>query len=294
MRFADFIKHLKQAVIACFTLIFLSNAAAADNSIQNHSAYQSSTKPTQKATIDQFRIHGLSAFAKAPQEVLRQWLKTGVNATRTILGIYPRPLELYVYPKKSNQPVPWAHTRRDKHESIHFYVDTQFSLESFVADWTVYHEMAHMAIPFVGEDYAWFSEGFASYMQYQIMAQSGVLTLSLEQAYLNKIAPHLYLFQNEQSAASIATQLMKKRKFPAAYWGGAWFFMVADQQLKSKHNTSLSCIISRYQQAGRREDDNIQALLTSLDKLINDSLFSDLLNQFEQAPASSLYPSTLN
>ncbi|WP_235594805.1 hypothetical protein [Paraglaciecola hydrolytica] len=268
----------------------MSNAAAADDSIPNQSAYQRATTPTQKATIDQFRIHGLSAFAKAPQEVLRQWLKTGVNATRTTLGIYPRPLELYVYPKKSNQPVPWAHTRRDKHESIHFYVDTQFSLESFVADWTVYHEMAHMAIPFVGEDYAWFSEGFASYMQYQIMAQNGMLTLPIEQAYANKIGPQLKWFQSDSNAAFIATHLMKKRQFPAAYWGAAWFFVLADTQLRNKHQLTLTQVISRYQQAGRRTDDSIQALLSSLDTLISDTLFNDLLIQFEQQPAHTLYP----
>ena len=284
------VKHLPQALVfACVgvltSYILVSNATPLVNSPQLSGP---------KATIDQFRIHGIKAFTANEQDIIRQWLATGVNATRQTLGIYPRPLELYVYPKKSNQPVPWAHTRRDRHESIHFYVDARYSLDKFTEDWTVYHEIAHLAIPFVGEDYAWFSEGFASYMQYQIMAQSGVLTLPLEQAYLNKIAPHLNLFQNEQNAASIATQLMKKRKFPAAYWGGAWFFMLADQQLKTKHNTSLSYIISRYQQAGRLEDDNIQALLSSLDKLINDSLFSDLLNQFEHAPASSLYPSTLN
>jgi hypothetical protein len=287
------LKHLQQAfIIAGCSVAALPCQAVEVESTTSNTTFKSSNAP--QATIDQFRIHGLSAFGHAQQEILRQWLRTGVNATRLTLGIYPRPLELFVYPKKSNQPVPWAHTRRDQHESIHFYVDTQFSSEVFIADWTVYHEMAHLAIPFVGEDYAWFSEGFASYMQYQIMAQNGILTLPIEQAYANKIGPQLKWFQSNDSGATIAAQLMKKRNFPAAYWGGAWFFKLADQQLQSKHNTSLIHVISQYQQAGRREDDTIQALLTSLDKLLNDPLFSDLLKQFEQAPASSLYPATLN
>jgi hypothetical protein len=283
------VKHLPQALIfVCCSVITLFSLGSSATPLVNNAPLSGP-----QATTDQFRVHGIKAFGANEQNIIRQWLAAGVNATRQTLGIYPRPLELYVYPKKSNQPVPWAHTRRDSHESIHFYVDARYSLDKFTEDWTVYHEIAHLAIPFVGEDYAWFSEGFASYMQYQIMAQSGVLTLPLEQAYLNKIAPHLNLFQNEQSAASIATQLMKKRKFPAAYWGGAWFFMLADQQLKSKHNTSLSYIISRYQHAGRREDKTILMLLTSLDKLINDTLFMDLLTQFEHDPANSLYPTSL-
>ena len=277
---------LQVILVACCVLsTSLSVAAPAEvNQIR-----QSLALP--KATIDQFRIHGLSAFAKGPQDVLRQWLKTGVNATRSTLGIYPRPLELYVYPKKSDQPVPWAHTRRDQHESIHFYVDTQFSLADFIADWTIYHEMAHMAIPFVGEDYAWFSEGFASYMQYQIMAQNDLLPLPLEQAYANKIAPHLKWFQTDASAATIASGLMKKRQYPAAYWGGAWFFVLADRQLQSTHHLSLTQLISRYQQAGRRSDDSIQTLLTSLDNLLPTPFFKGLLSQFEQQAARTLYPS---
>ena len=274
-------------MITCFALGPLpSQAENTPSQVSNKNHQQSVTK----ATVDQFSIHGLKAFGPNEQDILRQWLAAGVNATRKTLGIYPRPLELYVYPKKSDQPVPWAHTRRDQHESIHLYVDASFSLEKFIEDWTVYHEIAHLAIPFVGEDYAWFSEGFASYMQYQIMAQSDILSLPLEQAYKNKITPQLTWFQSQQSAASIATNMMKKRNYPAAYWGGSWFFILADQQLQTKHHTSLIHLISLYQQAGRRDDDTIQKLLTSLDKLINDSLFNDLLQQFEHTPANSLYP----
>lgn len=287
MQFGTRSRYLIQAFLLACCILNANLSAAASNEAQQK--LRPSGAP--KATIDQFRIHGLSAFATAQQEVLRQWLKTGVNATRKTLGIYPRPLELYVYPKKSDQPVPWAHTRRDQLESIHFYVDTQFALADFIDDWTIYHEMAHLAIPFVGEDYAWFSEGFASYMQYQIMAQNGLLPLPVEQAYANKIAPQLKWFQTDASAATIASGLMKKRQYPAAYWGGAWFFVLADRQLQSIHQLTLTQLISRYQQAGRRSDDSIQALVNSLDKLLNDSLFNDLLKQFEQQPARTLYPS---
>ena len=279
--------HLIQAIVIVGGLLSANSSVARPFAVEQTRL----TVGSPKATIDQFRIHGLSAFAQTPQDVLRQWLKTGVNATRKTLGVYPRPLDLYVYPKKSDQPVPWAHTRRDHHESIHFYVDTQFSLADFIADWTVYHEIAHLAIPFVGEDYAWFSEGFASYMQYQIMAQNGLLPQPLGQAYENKITPHLKWFQTDASAATIASGLMKKRQYPAAYWGGAWFFVLAESQLQLKHQISLTQLISRYQQAGRRSDDNIHALLISLDKLLNDTLFIDLLSQFEQQAARTLYPS---
>ena len=48
---------------------------------------------------DKFRVHGLSSFTNEEKDKISQWLKIGVNATRATLGVYPRPLELYVYPK---------------------------------------------------------------------------------------------------------------------------------------------------------------------------------------------------
>ncbi|WP_232787695.1 hypothetical protein [Paraglaciecola sp. MB-3u-78] len=115
--------------------------------------------------------------------MLQSWLTLGVNATRATLGIYPTPLSLHLYQKKSNQPVPWAYTRRGGKGSVHFHVDTRFGLTKFIDDWTLYHELAHMALPYLGPEYRWLSEDFASFMQYQIMLQAGVLKGDLSEHY---------------------------------------------------------------------------------------------------------------
>ncbi|MDP5132462.1 MAG: hypothetical protein NWQ54_16400 [Paraglaciecola sp.] len=279
--------------LVCFLL-----AASFVSTVQaNHgqaSSPQQSSAPYRKPLAHQFRIHGLNRFSGPQKELLREWLKMGVGYTRNTLGVYPRRLELYVYPRPSNQPVPWAHTRRDAQESIHFYVDTRFDLTDFINDWTIYHELAHLSIPYVGESYAWFSEGFASYMQYQIMAQNKVLKDSLKQAYSNKIAPHLSLFDVIDTPANVASKLMDNRNFPAAYWGGAYFFVLAEHQLRAKHQLTLVELIANYQTAGRLTDDSVHALVRSWDELINDTLFVDLLNRFTQDPARDIYPAHFN
>ena len=244
------------------------------------------------ATTDQFRVHGLSRFNTSQQATLRQWLRAGVNATRATLGIYPKPIDLFVYPRPSDQPVPWAHTRRDEPESVHFYVDSRFSADEFIADWTIYHELAHLAIPYVGQDYAWFSEGFASYMQYQIMAQNGQLKMPLAEAYRSKIAPHLRWFQVDVSAAAIAQNLMKKRNFPAAYWGGAWFFVLAEHKLLAAGHPALKDVIQAYQACCHDVDHDIRQLLSALDQIIAEPLLLPLLDAFEQQAARTFYPIT--
>lgn len=241
-------------------------------------------------TEDQFSVHGLSAFNDEQGEKLESWLTTGVNATRATLGIYPVPLSLHLYPKKSNQPVPWAYTKRNENGSVHFHVDTRFPLTKFVDDWTIYHELAHMALPYLGAKYRWFSEGFASFMQYQIMAQAGVLKGSLEENYHRKIAPHLRWFNSDLTAASIATRLMNNNQYPAAYWGGAYFFVYADQLLIQKHHTTLTELMTYYQDCCRKNDNKLTDVITSLDGILNDKLFTHLLKQYENIPAHELYP----
>ncbi|MFT4938178.1 MAG: hypothetical protein ACI88A_001202 [Paraglaciecola sp.] len=239
---------------------------------------------------DKFRVHGLSSFKTGDKDKISQWLTNGVNATRATLGVYPRPLELYVYPKESNQPVPWAHTRRDNLESIHFYIDSRFPLEKFVDDWTIYHEISHLALPYLGSEYSWFSEGFASFMQYQIMAEMGLLEGTLKLSYEKKVSPHLRWFNSDLAASKIAQRLMSKRNYPAAYWGGAWFFVLADQQLRKKHNVTLNMVVEQYQNCCRLRDESVQEVVASFDQLIDDPLFTTLLHRFENQAARELYP----
>ncbi|MFT6899290.1 MAG: hypothetical protein ACJA13_003723 [Paraglaciecola sp.] len=239
---------------------------------------------------DPFKVHGLSAFSSAQKTLIRQWLTHGVNATRDTLGVYPQTLEFFVYGKKSNQPVPWAHTRRGTTPSIHLYIDKRFPVDKFINDWTLYHEISHLALPFLGKHYAWLSEGFASFMQYQIMAKANILPGTLPLSYQHKIAPHLKWFASDLPPADIARRLMEQSNYPGAYWGGAWFFVLADRQLSTGHNISLASLIAQYQLCCRQGDSSAAQLMDALDSLIDEPLFSQLLYHYEHQAAREIYP----
>ena len=236
-----------------------------------------------------YQIQGRQAFDEIQQAKLSQWLEHAVSATRNTLGPYPFEMQLILHPRKANQPVPWANTWREGRQTVHFYVDPRFPEQKFIDDWTAYHEISHLAIPYLGSWNSWFAEGFASFMQYQIMAEAGVLDTSLEAAYRAKIAPQVRWYNSQYSAATVARRLMQNRQYPPAYWGGAWFFVVADGQLQQNYGKSLTQLLSRYQECCRMTDQNVEQLLDSWDGLLQKPLFVPLHKQFETAPAKVFF-----
>jgi hypothetical protein len=234
-----------------------------------------------------YQLHWQHRFSETQQQQLQQWLDFSADATTALLGPYPFTMQLYLYHRPGKEPVPWANTWRDGAQQVHFYVDPRFNLSHFQQDWTGYHEMAHLALPFLGKDHAWFAEGFASFMQYQIMAQAGVID-SATNAIGAKFARQRQHYLNQHSMRDNARKLLKARRYAAGYWGGAQFFVIADQLLQQHHKGSLAQLIARYQQCCRLKDDSLEQVIASLDKLSDSQLFSDLLQQFSQQDASTL------
>ncbi|GAB3034990.1 hypothetical protein [Bowmanella dokdonensis] len=239
-----------------------------------------------------YRLQGLQRFAPAQRQQLEDWLAHAVQATQQTLGNYPFVMHLHLYPRKSNQPVPWANTWRKGRQSVHFYVDTRFDLQRFIRDWTAYHELSHLALPYLGSWESWFAEGFASYMQYQIMARAGLLEGTPMDHYRRKLRPHLRWYNSEHSAASVARRLMEQKQYPAAYWGGAWFFVLADQRLAEDHNMRLTTLMKDYLRCCRSRDTTLDEVIASLDGLVGETLFSELRRDFEQQPAKKMIPAS--
>lgn len=236
------------------------------------------------AATPSYQLHWQHNFSADEQTKLSQWLAFSSQATLTLLGPYPFEMQLYVYRRAGKEPVPWANTWREHSQQVHFYVAPQFSRTQFIADWTAYHEMAHLALPYLGRRHAWFAEGFASYMQYQIMQQAGLIDNAASRISA-KFAPQRRHYLQQRSMADTAALLLGQRRFAAGYWGGAQFFVVAEHLLRQQGKAPLKEQIQRYQQCCRLQDTTLAELMQSLDKLSDSKLFSQLLQQFKQLPA---------
>jgi len=259
---------MKKVILAVGLLIFTIGSVAADM---------------------QYQYFGLDKFSPSEQQKLRSWLEVAQTATEQTIGKYPFDVELHIAARKANEPVPWANTWREGTQSIYFYVETRFSQQQFVDDWTSYHEISHLALPYLGSKNRWFAEGFASFMQYQIMSKAGVLKKSKTQSYQFKLSPHLAKYQNDESAMQTIKTLFRKRQYKAGYWASAWFFILADQKLQLQGSSMIE-IVREYQACCRMKDHRLNDVIASWDKLAGSPIFANLLNTFETDKSRTIFP----
>lgn len=221
-------------------------------------------------------------FTAAEQSRLQKWIHKVFSATEQVLGKYPFPVHIYFHDAgSSNEPVPWAHTRRAPHQEAHFHVDLDFNNEEFMNDWTAPHELSHLSIPFLGRENAWFAEGYASYWQYQIMHELGVLSKKeMEKEYELQWVKNLGYISHDENYIEIVKAQRKKHNYPAMYWGGAYYFYVYAQALTDQ-GTSFSEVMHAFLKCCRFGPKTYDGIVQQWDELSGLDFGSETLEYFE-------------
>lgn len=188
------------------------------------------------------------SFSQNEQQKLVSWVQQADHGIRTLFGLLPYSYEVYFYHKSGSEPAPWAHTNKGAKKSVHFYVDTQYSHRNFIEDWTAPHELAHLLFPYIGKNSSWFSEGIASYLQYQIMYANNVISWQqavskLEERYR---AARSYTQHNHISIVKLSKNFHKIGAHVRLYWGGAAYFNHVDKRLFEEKGIRLNDVIRKY------------------------------------------------
>jgi len=234
--------------------------------------------------------HWEDEFSTAERGKVEDWLNSVTGAAESTLGIYPFPLHFYIHRRSgSSEPVPWASTRRHSVQGVDFHIDPDYSLQSFLDDWTAPHEISHLSIPYLGREQAWFAEGFASFLQYQIMQELGIYSeQEIRELYSEKIERVRSYYDRDQDFVTISKNLQSRRQFSIMYWGGASYFMQIDERLRTEHGQDFTGIIKEYLLCCRLKDASIEELVESWDHLLGEPLFSDMMLKYRSAPASEV------
>ena len=230
--------------------------------------------------------HWEDRFSNSQQEKLMEWVETTVDGVEKHVSAYPFNLHIYFHKKPyANEPVPWAQTERSYRQGVHFFVNPRYSLNDFLSDWTAPHELSHLLIPYLGQENSWFAEGFASYLQYQIMQGMGIITEAQAKVrYRRSIrkASNKYDMENVPFISAIPV-LRGKRDFPTMYWGGAVYFLKVDKALAAQ-GSSLIEVLSNYLACCRHKRHGLEDLIEQLDHLSSSQIFSDQFATLQETP----------
>jgi hypothetical protein len=230
--------------------------------------------------------HWRDDFGPGEQAHLRAWVTEVQTAQERLVS--PLPFDVHIHFHRRDgapEPVPWAHTDRHPWQAVHFHVDPSHSRASLRTDWTAAHELSHLLLPYLGRDNAWFAEGFASYMQYQVMQAMGVLEESTPATlYADRISRAEARYQHhDRPFTEAAAALAKARQFPVLHWGGAVFFLRVDTRLRATEDAQvdgLTDLLAAYLRCCRRQRQSLPGLVAELDRLSGTRAFSETLREF--------------
>ncbi len=232
-------------------------------------------------------------FSAAEQAMLTDWVNRTRTALETLVAPYPMGVRVHFHRRDgAGEPVPWAHTQRRGGQAVHLHVDPAFTLDDFLDDWTAPHEFSHLMLPYVGRHNAWFSEGFASYLQYPVMAQLGVLSRQQARQRLERQmrrAKRNYPYP-DQPFVEAAPRLYAARQYPVMYWGGAAYFDQVNRALRDS-GSSLMAVLREYVACCRRDRAGLEELIAELDRISGGAAFSNRYRRLRSQPGFPGLPS---
>lgn len=237
-----------------------------------------------------YEVHWDDEFTLIEKDKLIRWVDTTFAAASQTYGDIPLKIDVY-FERATNckEPVPFAKaSRRNNEQALYFYVCPQYKLQEFMSDWTAQHEISHLTSCFIGKEYRWFSEGYATYLSRQIMIRQGYITNEgFDSLYYNKGLEALELFSSQkQTFTEVADSLMKNHVYGPIYWAGSTFFYMADQYLiDNYYGKRFVDLLRDYQTFCRLKDHSIDAVIKSYDELTNSTFFSNLFDLYNNQPA---------
>lgn len=228
-------------------------------------------------------------FTAEQREMLRSWLAAVGRAVTLVHGSLPRErmrMELTKY-GSSGAAVPFGRVKRNEPQGVEFFVNPTRPLHEFVEDWTAYHELSHLFIPYPGVPDIWFSEGLASYYQNVLQFRAGLLT---EQQTWQKLYEGFERGRNddrdgELTLGELSPRMRRKGAFMRVYWSGALYFLEADLALRARGNASMTVddVLKAFGECCLHRDRrwNGMSLAAEFDRIAGDDLFTKMFARYE-------------
>ena len=234
------------------------------------------------------RIHiqYANSLNKAERQQTYDWLQQVTGALLTVYDAWPKDQFNITIQRSSSRhsPVPWGQVVRGNPDTVTLVINPEFNLREITHDWTAFHELSHLLIPYRGHGDLWFSEGLASYYQNIIQARSGLLS---ESDLWKKLASgfargHKQNTWSQFALVKVSDNMRRYRSFMRVHWSGVHYWLTADIKLRqqSQNKTSLDTLLRQLKDCCEHKSMSAAAIALKLDSLANTDIFKPLFDEY--------------
>ena len=228
------------------------------------------------------------------------WLRRVADALLTVYGEWPLDKFNIDIQRGSNGsgPVPWGQVTRGKPAKVLLVVNPESDIEEIASDWTAFHELSHLLIPYQGHGDMWFSEGLATYYQNIIQARAGLLS---EIELWHKLAAGFQRGQKQNQwshidLVEISDNMRKYRNFMRVHWSGVHYWLTADIKLRqqSQNKTTLDSLLKQLKDCCQYRSMSASAIAKQLDQLAAANIFTPLFIEYRNSRVMPDYKPVLS
>jgi hypothetical protein len=213
---------------------------------------------------------------------LLRWVRSAATAVSQYYGRFPVP-HLTLRIRTDDRPgVRHGVTYPRYGGLIMISVGRNTSTDDLDDDWTLTHEMVHLAFPNMPDDQHWIEEGISTYVEPVARAQAGQLPAAAVWKEFARNMPQGQPAYGDHGLNNTHT-------WGRTYWGGALFCLVADVRIREKtHNRKgLQDALRAISNSGGNitEDWEIEKTLTLGDKGTGTTVLRELYGEMRDKPS---------
>ena len=183
----------------------------------------------QELAVDGVRLRvelGSDDFG-AGSDALISWVRRSAGIVADYYGGFPTPRVTIELRSGPGAGVQGGSTYADPDALIRVRVGREVTEAQLRSDWVMVHEMTHLALPDVGPEHAWLSEGLATYIEGVARVQAG-----------NRPEEDVWAEELRQMPRGLPQAgdqgLDRTHTWGRTYWGGALFCLLADVDIRRR------------------------------------------------------------
>ena len=243
-----------------------------------------------ESSTRQLSLNGVSLRIELPDssfrggsEPLLDWIKRSLGIVTAYYGAFPTSsLRIQVVPE-NGAGVRGGKTWGYRGGFIRVQVGRDVTAAQLHDDWVLVHEMTHLALPDVGDDQSWFSEGLAVYVEGVAREQAG-----------NRTQQDVFAEQMRQMPRGMPQAgdqgLDHTHTWARTYWGGAMFCFLADVEIHRRTGNRLGLQDAMRAVAkasgGLSADWPISRVFATADAATGTKVLEDLYAQMKDSPVT--------